>query len=171
MPTAADHAYTCRTYETKAAGHLPLGHMSRSKKSGRKKTEMTLVQNPEADDVAALFEQLTGRKPTAAEMLEVEQTLDVCGPGSSTCPWTLPAGFEDVTDAAIASGTIVCMVPAPPVAKPPDAGHTRSDRVSDKPRAPTAAPPSSMDRRAARSLQADSAPRLSRDACRGFSSD
>jgi hypothetical protein len=40
------------------------------------KTEMTLVRNPEADDVAALFEQLTGRKPTAAEMLEVEQTLD-----------------------------------------------------------------------------------------------
>ncbi len=49
--------------------------MSRSKKSGNKKAEMTLVQNPEADEIAALFEQLTGRKPTAAEMLEVEQTL------------------------------------------------------------------------------------------------
>jgi hypothetical protein len=49
--------------------------MSRSKKSGNPKTEMRLVRNPEVDDVAALFEQLTGRKPTAAEMLEVEQTL------------------------------------------------------------------------------------------------
>jgi hypothetical protein len=49
--------------------------MSRSKKSGNPKTEMTLVRNPEVDDVAALFEQLTGRKPTAAEMLEVKQTL------------------------------------------------------------------------------------------------
>src|SRR5437660_11906232 len=103
----------------------PPGFLSRSKKSGNKKAEMTLTQNPEADDVAALFEQLTGRKPTAAEMLEVEQTLDVCGPGSTTCPWTLPAGFEDVTDAAIASGTIIVMVPAPQGAQPPDADTDR----------------------------------------------
>jgi hypothetical protein len=59
-----------------AIGRKETVYMSRSKKSGNKKTEMTLARNPEADDVAALFEQLTGRKPTAAEMLEVEQTLD-----------------------------------------------------------------------------------------------
>jgi hypothetical protein len=99
------------------------------------KTEMTLVRNPEADDVAALFEQLTGRKPTAAEMLEVEQTLDVCGPGSSTCPWTLPSNVEDVTAEAVALGTIVCMVPAPQGAQPPNADKARCDalRVSEKP--------------------------------------
>jgi hypothetical protein len=43
--------------------------------SDSKKAELTLVRNPEATEVAALFEQLTGRKPTAAEMREVEQTL------------------------------------------------------------------------------------------------
>jgi hypothetical protein len=49
---------------------------ARRKKSEPRKVEMTLVQNPEAAEVAALFEQLTGRKPTAEEMREVEQTLN-----------------------------------------------------------------------------------------------
>jgi hypothetical protein len=135
--------------------------MSRSKKSGNPKTEMTLVRNPEVDDVAALFEQLTGRKPTAAEMLEVERTLNdvsikvpvptfrdrglrYCGVAGSTPKaqeprarrqmGKLPPNVVDVTAQAL--GKIVCMVPAPQVAQPPNADTDRSDdalRDTEKP--------------------------------------
>jgi hypothetical protein len=39
------------------------------------KAELTLVQDPAEAEVAALFESLTGRKPTGAEMRQVRQTL------------------------------------------------------------------------------------------------
>ena len=41
------------------------------------KAELTLVkeQEPTAAEVAALFERLTGRKPTAEDMREVKKTL------------------------------------------------------------------------------------------------
>ena len=39
------------------------------------KVELALVRNPEAEDIAALFKSLTGRKPTEAEMREVRKTL------------------------------------------------------------------------------------------------
>jgi hypothetical protein len=39
------------------------------------KAELTLVQDPAEAEFAALFESLTGRKPTGAEKRQVKQTL------------------------------------------------------------------------------------------------
>ena len=48
---------------------------SRIPKGTGKKAELFLIRDPDAADVAALFESLTGRKPTEAEMREVRKTL------------------------------------------------------------------------------------------------
>ena len=50
------------------------------------KAELSLlkVEDPTAEDIAALFEQLTGRKPTAEDMAEVRKILADLPPASAT---------------------------------------------------------------------------------------
>ena len=46
-----------------------------SMSNSKGKVALHLVRDPDAADIAALFESLTGRKPTPEDMAEVEATL------------------------------------------------------------------------------------------------